>query len=169
MYDERGIKTNYTIQASSSDEAKQKVKTELGSYYSSGGTGSTTIPEQTKKAQEKYPNSKLVYEKGGLVDFTGPAWVDGTPSHPEAFLSAYDTETIRGLIDAFNYVRVNPGFAPGAEYFNGGNQTIGDIIININQAELKDDADYQEVARRVGAEFTKQLAKEGLTLTGYSF
>jgi hypothetical protein len=28
---------------------------------------------------------------GGLVDFTGPAWLDGTKSRPEAFLNAKDT------------------------------------------------------------------------------
>ena len=168
VYDEKGIKTNYTVKASSAEEANQKAKTEIGSYYSSGGTGSTTIPSDTKKAQEKYPNSKLVFKQGGLVDYTGPAWVDGTPTKPEAFLSAYDTEQIGKLAEALRYVYVSPGFVPSEKYF-GNSTTVGDIVININQAELKDDADYEEVARRVGAAFTKQLSKEGLTLTGYSF
>jgi hypothetical protein len=34
------------------------------------------------------------FEKGGLVNYTGPAWVDGTPDRPEAFLSSEDTERI---------------------------------------------------------------------------
>ena len=29
------------------------------------------------------------YATGGLVDYTGPAWVDGTSSKPEAFLNPY--------------------------------------------------------------------------------
>ena len=35
---------------------------------------------------------------GGLVDFTGPAWVDGTKSKPEAFLSAEDTALLKSKI-----------------------------------------------------------------------
>lgn len=34
------------------------------------------------------------YATGGIVDYTGLAWVDGTPSKPESFLSAEDTERI---------------------------------------------------------------------------
>ena len=43
--------------------------------------------------------SVIKYAKGGLVDYTGPAWVDGTPSKPEAFLSASDTANIAKLRD----------------------------------------------------------------------
>lgn len=38
------------------------------------------------------------YKTGGLVDFTGPAWVDGTKSKPEAFLSASDTAMLKSKI-----------------------------------------------------------------------
>ena len=38
------------------------------------------------------------FEKGGLVDFTGPAWVDGTKTKPEAFLSADDTAMLKSRI-----------------------------------------------------------------------
>lgn len=38
------------------------------------------------------------YAKGGLVDFTGPAWVDGTKAKPEAFLSAEDTALLKSKI-----------------------------------------------------------------------
>lgn len=44
------------------------------------------------------------YEEGGLVNFTGPAWVDGTPSKPEAFLSAADTANIAKLRDILSKV-----------------------------------------------------------------
>ncbi len=167
VYDEKGIKTNYTVKASSAEEANQKAKTEIGSYYSSGGTGSTTIPSDTKKAQEKYPNSKLVFKHGGLVDYTGPAWVDGTPTQPEAFLSAYDTEQIGKLAEALRYVYVSPGFIPSSDMFSSNN-TYGDINITINQAELNSDADIDDVARRVGKAFTRELSRDGFNLTGYS-
>ena len=38
------------------------------------------------------------YKKGGLVDFTGPAWVDGSKSSPEAFLNPEQTQLIAALI-----------------------------------------------------------------------
>ena len=39
-----------------------------------------------------------VFKQGGLVDFTGPAWVDGTKAKPEAFLSASDTAMLKSKI-----------------------------------------------------------------------
>ena len=39
------------------------------------------------------------YATGGLADFTGPAWLDGTKSHPELVLSARDTENFLQLRD----------------------------------------------------------------------
>lgn len=39
------------------------------------------------------------YASGGYVYNTGPAWVDGTPQKPEAFLDARDTENIGRLRD----------------------------------------------------------------------
>ena len=48
------------------------------------------------KTREKF---KLKgYKTGGLVDFTGPAWVDGTKTKPEAFLSAEDTAMLKSKI-----------------------------------------------------------------------
>jgi len=41
---------------------------------------------KTKKAFDYY------FKTGGLADFTGPAWLDGTPSAPELVLNATDTE-----------------------------------------------------------------------------
>lgn len=37
------------------------------------------------------------YARGGLVPYTGPAWVDGTPSAPEAFLNPTQTSLIGQL------------------------------------------------------------------------
>ena len=108
------------------------------------------------------------YKHGGKIDFTGLAWVDGTKSQPESILSAYDTKALMGLTEALRYVSVSPSLAPDTTKY-GNNTSIGDINITINQAELKDDADYEDVARRVGKAFTKQLNKEGFNLARYAF
>ena len=38
-----------------------------------------------------------IFKNGGLVNYTGPAWVDGTSTSPEAFLSAEDTRNFQEL------------------------------------------------------------------------
>ena len=50
----------------------------------------------------------LKYATGGLVDYTGPAWVDGTKSKPEAFLSSSDTQNIANLRDVLSKVYNSP-------------------------------------------------------------
>ena len=42
---------------------------------------------------KKYQNYRA-FAEGGLVNYTGPAWVDGSRSKPEAFLSSEDTRRI---------------------------------------------------------------------------
>ena len=114
-------------------------------------------------------NSLSIFKEGGLVDYTGPAWVDGTKTRPEAFLDATDTENIRALLDAFNYVRTVAPIMPSADMFAGNNTTVGDINITINQAEINNDEDIDTLARRVGKAFTKQMTKQGLNLSAYAF
>lgn len=42
----------------------------------------------------KYQKIAMKYATGGLADFTGPAWLDGTKSKPEIVLNPQDTENI---------------------------------------------------------------------------
>lgn len=44
------------------------------------------------------------YKTGGMVDYTGLAWVDGTKEKPEAFLDPEDTERIGELTDTLKRV-----------------------------------------------------------------
>ena len=40
------------------------------------------------------------YATGGIADFTGPAWLDGTKSKPELVLSASDTQNILATVES---------------------------------------------------------------------
>lgn len=112
----------------------------------------------------------IKYASGGLVDYTGPAWVDGTPSKPEAFLSAEDTQMMRNWIESAKYVQYRSTVSNiDGSAFNGSSQNIGELIINITEAQFKDDADFDEVARRVGNQFVKELSKQGFHTMSYSF
>jgi hypothetical protein len=56
---------------------------------------------KTKEAMWNYLNS---YKTGGLADFTGPAWLDGTKSRPEYVLNADQTKRFFSLVDVLeNY------------------------------------------------------------------
>lgn len=75
------------------------------------------------------------FAKGGLVNFTGPAWVDGTKSSPEAFLSAKDTANIASLRDILSKVIPSAKFSASQS-----TQNDGDVYyqIHINVDELGD-------------------------------
>ena len=57
------------------------------------------------------------YKTGGLVDYTGLAWVDGKKKKPEAFLSADDTKMFMSLRDALKEAK-------------NGNMSIPNIFAN---------------------------------------
>lgn len=116
-------------------------------------------------------NRIYVYKQGGMVDYTGPAWVDGTKSRPEAFLSADDTQMIRTLIDGWKYVAMQPTITNVDGLMKGGSggNTIGDVYVTLNEAQFNTDEDYELVAQKVGEAFTKELAKNGFTTAAYAF
>lgn len=102
------------------------------------------------------------YKQGGLVDYTGPAIVHGTPSKPEAFLNAKQTamiseavrtvgdggalngikatlaalnSTIKGIVNNDNSLTSSFTVAPGA--------------ITIQVAQLSDSYDVEELSKDV--------------------
>lgn len=71
-----------------------KVHDEQGSRILISGTDG-----KGQKIDKRWvPKRYFQYANGGLVDYTGPAWVDGTKAKPEAFLSAEDTRLLKSKI-----------------------------------------------------------------------
>ena len=99
-----------------------------------GGTG---LIEFVKKKI----HGLTTYKTGGLADFTGPAWLDGTPSKPEYILSAKQTEKFFSLIDVLeNYdTNKNNSGSGGDNYFD----------ININVEKIEDDYDVEQMANKI--------------------
>lgn len=157
--------TYYVDNLITGQQTSYKTKEEAMKYAKSL-PGGAVVYDKDKKYYDSYPG----YAEGGLVDFTGPAIVHGTKSRPEAFLDADDTAILRNMLDAFNYVRINPYMSHiDDKHYQGTNISVGDVNVNLYEAQLKDDADYDEVARKVGASFTKELQKNGLNLAGYAW
>ena len=110
------------------------------------------------------------FAEGGLVDYTGPAWVDGTKSRPESFLDATDTQLLRSMLDTFSYVKQSPYMTHiTSDNFNKSGVSIGDVNVNLYEAKLENDADYELIAQKVGKAFTKELQKDGFNLAGYAW
>ena len=81
------------------------------------------------------------FATGGLADYTGPAWLDGSKSKPEMVLNAKDTENfiqLKNLLADSNIGNSNSGLG-GDWYFN----------IDINVDKIDSDYDVDKVAARV--------------------
>ena len=82
------------------------------------------------------------FKTGGLADYTGPAWLDGTKSKPELVLNAKDTENFLQLRDILAGLRGN---------LTNYNKSNGDwyFDIDINVDEIANDYDVDQVAARI--------------------
>lgn len=108
-----------------------------------------------------YTRNLKNYLTGGIVDFTGPAWLDGTKTKPERVLSARQTELFEAMVhslETMSTVRVPwfGGFKPDVQ--DGGNQYVIENI-SIQVDKLDDDADYEEIARKVGEAMMKGFSR----------
>jgi hypothetical protein len=82
-----------------------------------------------------------VYAKGGLADFTGPAWLDGSKSHPEAVLSAKQTEMFISLRDLLERITQSGGLTS-----NSFGNTYVDLDVN---ADIGSDYDVDSLVNRL--------------------
>ena len=89
--------------------------------------------------------SSQAFKTGGLVNYTGPAWVDGTPTKPEAFLNAQDTQRIG---EAAKILAQIPALNGASENVS---TNIGDttIEIHINVENIESDYDVDQMIERV--------------------
>jgi hypothetical protein len=83
----------------------------------------------------------MAFKTGGLAEFTGPAWLDGTPSKPEYVLNAAQTERFFTLIDVL-------------ERFDTDKKTsheTGDVTIDvdINVESISSDYDLERIADKI--------------------
>ena len=99
----------------------------------------------------------LGFKTGGLADYTGPAWLDGTPSKPELVLNATDTQNFLALRDILSKA-IGSTNAINNSY--GGNAT---YEININVDKLTSDYDVDRVAERVKKIIVKDSGYRNVT------
>lgn len=127
---------NYDIPKYSTDKYLAKTLSENGYIVYEG-----------EKVGDSYQfnDTPAKFAMGGLVNYTGPAWVDGSPTRPEAFLSAEDT---RRIGEAAKLLSLSP-------FFNSSqtpvSSSVGDtsVEININVEQISSDYDVDQLVERV--------------------
>lgn len=97
------------------------------------------------------------YKTGGLADYTGPAWLDGTPSKPELVLNSTDTQNFLALRDVLSKAM---GSTSSINNSYGGDTT---YEININVDHLNNDYDVDKVAERVKKIIVKDSSYRNVT------
>ena len=94
------------------------------------------------KKQDGWKNA-TAFSTGGLANYTGPAWLDGTPSKPELVLNARDTKNFIALKDVLSKAI---GSTNSINNSYGGDNI---FEININVDKIEKDYDVDRVAERV--------------------
>lgn len=105
--------------------------------------------EQGAISQLISPKSSIAYKKGGLVNFTGPAWVDGTKTKPEAFLSAEDTKRIGEASQLLADLPILNSTSKAESFVSSNSAGDTSIEININVEEIGNDYDVDRMIDRV--------------------
>lgn len=82
------------------------------------------------------------YKTGGLADFTGPAWLDGTTARPEYVLNADQTKAFFSLVDVLGSLR--SGVSKTTQ--NSGDSNYD---IDINVESIGSDYDVEQLATTV--------------------
>ena len=127
----------------------------------------SSVIQNVANALKKKPSSvskatkQMKYATGGVVDYTGLAWVDGTPSKPETFLSAADTNLLANFLKAAH--SLNFGLSSSSvrsSVSNAPTVNVDTVEINITQAELKDDADISKLSQDLSQKFLMDIARQ---------
>lgn len=100
------------------------------------------------------------FATGGLVNYTGPAWVDGTPSKPEAFLNSEDTARIGAAAKLLSQI---PLFKGRNITDNSISSSIGDttIEVHINVENISSELDIDNALERVRQDILNVASPKG--------
>ena len=140
-----------TIKYNKADFAKKAALTYVGREYAN--------------AREYHKKKYKKYLFGGLANYTGPAWMDGTPSKPELVLNATDTKNFIALKDILSEAAKRGAFSRKEENISQGDMTFD---ININVDKIDSDYDVDKVAKRVEKIITTKAKTRNVTVVGRS-
>ena len=97
------------------------------------------VGPKTREAFARHPKQ---FKTGGLADFTGPAWLDGTKSRPEYILNADQTKAFFTLIDILSGLT-----SKGSQTTQNTGDSNYDIDINVES--IGSDYDVEQLASKI--------------------
>ena len=121
------------------------------SHYNNTGTNASP-PSYTVNIEGLIGNSSSLtftfpaYKTGGLADFTGPAWLDGTKARPELVLNQRDTRNFLALRDILAEVMQSHELSSTSETENRGDNYFS---IDIHVDSIEGDYDVEQMAERI--------------------
>lgn len=86
------------------------------------------------------------YARGGIIDYTGPAMVDGTPGRPEGILNADQLQLLNRWVFALERLS-EPSFGENGDDIGGITVEPGGVVINVGS--LSGNEDYEEAANGI--------------------
>lgn len=128
------------IKVDSSYENRKKIAkaNDISNYEGSGQQNSKMLSLLKKGKLKKY-------KTGGIADFTGPAWLDGTKSKPEIILNQQDSKNFIMLKDVLAEILQGATSAKSGQKSGGDNYFDISIIVD----EISSDYDVDQMAARI--------------------
>jgi hypothetical protein len=115
-----------------------------GKGYISDGSKAYII-KKTKKSGSW--QDFTAFKTGGLADFTGPAWLDGTKSKPEIVLNQTDSANFMQLRDILADILNGASGLSNTDKKTKGGDNYYDIEISVES--LGDDYDVEQLAEKI--------------------
>ena len=159
---DHGYKTEAEAKNAALSDINSNQKYEID--HLPGTPGTTTYDyayQQILDRHSQMRGSIKTYSRGGIADFTGPAWLDGTRENPERILNPYQNRLFETMVQALErmnrvYVPTMPSF--GDVQMSGGNPvSVGDIIVNVDNLDTDDD--YEELAEKVSQVLMERIGR----------
>ena len=129
-------KTSWTSYEDAAADGYSNIMTKSEFGPRKASTGYATYQEYLDAMHKKY----LGYATGGLADFTGPAWLDGTKSAPELVLNATDTANFIELKDILSEIMRGAHDRSGDKKTDSGNNYY-DIEVHVDSIDSDYDVD----------------------------
>ena len=159
-----GTKTRYKIQVQggylAADGTVHTIKETYGGYNSAAAAIEAVRKDLARRReQQKWQNYwhndliPIAYAKGGLADYTGPAWLDGTKSQPEAVLNPKQTRLFTSMVSSLEKASNNSNINSPL----GSSYNIGDINTTIQVDKLDNQTDINRLARQVEDKIVKDI------------
>lgn len=166
-YDTYDTKTKgFVVYGNGDDSVQFEMFDEKGERILVSGTDGKGQKIEKRWVPKKY----FQYKSGGLVDFTGPAWVDGTKQRPEAFLSAEDTKLLKSKIfsksdyslkSTVEAIESMTKSLSNLQASGGSNITIEHAEVNIEPGTISNDYDARRAGEMALEEMVKIARKSG--------